>query len=212
MAQVKESELLSESNEIYEQKKQTAHHMNVIATETAKMQKVSKSLLNRMKDYYLYQGKGWVLNNPLDLDNNVEFRDKISPVFIKLLQIIEDLKATDCLDLIDPYLKALNSFGIKIYIDPGKQLISDKEEFINAIESMGIFQKQINALDSQIKNEKSIEAEEINLTSKQEFAKLVSFYNKKENGKDIDDQYGDIIANYELCETGYTKVYDGTLN
>jgi hypothetical protein len=212
MTQVTESELLSESNEIYEQKKQTAHHMNVIAVETAKMQKVPKSLLNRMKDYYFYHGKGWILNNPIDLDNNSKEKDKVSPVFIKLFRIIEDLRATNCQDFLDPYLKALDAFGIKIYIDPRKQMISDKEEFMNAIDSMGAFQKQINALDNQIKDEKSLEAEEINFSKQKDFPGLVTFYSKVENQKDIDDFYQDKIADLELLETAYNKIYDKSLN
>jgi hypothetical protein len=212
MSKVTESELLNEANEIYVQKKQTSHHMNVIATETSKLQKVQKSLLNRLKDYYLYQGNGWIANNPLDIDKDADTYDKVSPVFIKALQIIEDLRAIDSIDFLDPYIQALDARGIKIYIDPGKQLVSDKEEVLNAVNSMGAFQKQINALSKEIKDVKSLEAEDINLTAKNEFPALVSFYNAKESGKDIDDKYQDIITNYELCETGYTKVYDGNLN
>jgi hypothetical protein len=208
-----ESELLTESNEIYEQKKQTAHHMNVIATETAKMQKVQKSLLNRLKDYYLYQNNGWVANDPLQLDKAALTYDKVSPIFIRLMQVIEDLRAVECLNFLDPYIQALDSKGVKVYINPGKMLVSDKEDVLNAINSMGAFQKQINALDKEIKEVKSLEAEDINLTTKSEFAKLVAFYNKKENKgiEAVEDQYQDLVTDFTLRETGYTKIFDESL-
>jgi hypothetical protein len=214
MSKATESELMSEANEIFDQKKMTAHHMNVIATETAKMQKVQKSVLNRLKDYYLYQGKGWVVSDPLELDKKAPETDHVSPVFIRLLQIIKDLRAIGDTDFLDPYITALQAKGIKIYIDPGKQEVSDKEETLSSINSMGAFQKQINTLDKQIKEEKAEEAYDINLTAKNEFGKLVAFYNKKLNKGDeaVEDHYHDLIADYELRETGYTKVFDGSLN
>jgi hypothetical protein len=210
--QVTESEILAEANEIYIQKRQTSHNMNVIAAETAKMQKVQKSLLNRLKDYYLYKGNGWSANDPLHLDKTALTYDHVSPVFIKLFQIIDDLRAVDSLDFLDEYIAALQTKGIKLYIDPGTQVVSDKDDVLSAVNAMGAFQKQINALDDQIKIEKAEEADNINLTAKSEFSKLVAFYNKKEEGKDIDDSYQEIVADYTLRETGYTKVYDNSLN
>jgi hypothetical protein len=206
-----EKELMVESHEIFEQKKTAGKHMNMIATETAKQLKVQKSLLNRLKDYYLYRGIGWVSKNPLSIDKAAKTYDKVSPLFIKLLQIVEDLRAVDSIDFLDPYIKELNSYGIKIYFDPKPMTISDKDEAFNAVNSMGAFQKQINALNGEIKEIKAVEADEINLTAKSEFPRLLSFYHKKELGKDIDDEYQNKITHLELVETGYTKVMDNSL-
>jgi len=206
-----ESELLNESNEIFEQKKTAAKHMNLIATETAKLQKVQKSFLNRLKDYYLYQGDGWIANDPFNIDKEAPTHDKISLLFIKFLQVVEDLRSADCLDFLDPYIQAMDSNGIKIYINPGKMLVSDKDETLDAIDSMGAFQKQINALSKEIKEIKAVEADQIHLTAKSEFPKLLSFYNAIESGKERDDFYQDKIADLNLREHGYTSVMDKTL-
>lgn len=212
MATVTESELMFESNEIYTQKKQAAKHMNVIGNETAKMHKIQKSTLNRLKDYKLYHKNGWVAGNPLVLDKQVDYPDKLSPIFIKLFQIVEDLRAVGDTSFLDPYVASLESQGIKIYIDQGTPIVSDKDEVMSNVDSMGTFQKQVNALSKEINEVKAIEADDINLTAAKEFPKLVAFYNKKEEGKDVDDIYQNAIADFELRENGYNKVFDGSLS
>jgi hypothetical protein len=210
-SQPTERELLTESSELLERKKQAGKHMNVIAAETSKTYKIPKNVLNRLKDYNLYYKKGWVSNNPLDIDKSAKEIDKLSPMFMKLLQVVEDLRMVNSQTMLDPYIKELNGHGIKIYIDPGKQIVSDEDEVLNAVGSMGIFQKEINTISEEIKEDKASEADDINLTAKSEFPRLLSFYHKKEQGKDIDDEYQSKIEYYNLVETSYNKVYDDSL-
>jgi hypothetical protein len=209
-----EREILAESNEIFVQRKQASHHMGVIASEVSKRNHVDKSLLNRLKDYYLYQGVNWIGGNPLDLDPDSDTCDKVSPIFIRFLQVVQDLRAADCMDFLDPYIQALNNNGIKIYLDPGKVLVSDKQEVMDAVNSMGLFQKQINALNKELKIDKAEEADQISLIGKSDFPGLVSFYNKKEEkgNESVEDSYHSVIEKTELVSTAYTKVFDEALS
>lgn len=213
--QVTESELIVEANEIYDQKKLASKSMNTIAAETSKFHKIPKPVLGRLKSYYLYSGKGWTAKDPLTIDKTKDFKtDVLSPVFAKLLQVIDDLRLLGDTDFLAPYITALQSKGIDIFIKDDGSKLATAEDIKDAVNSMGTWQKQVDSCDKEIKEEKSEEAEDINLTKKSEFSRLVAFYNKKINkGNDaVEDQYHDLLADYELIESGYTKVFDESLS
>jgi len=210
--QITETELLDDSREILVNKKAASKNMNMVLHETAKMQGIEKPILARMKDYLHYRGMGWIGNNPLEKDPEERFPDRVSPCFRKLLQIINDLRATDCLEWLDPYLDAMKQNGITISITPGTVRINDKTEVEAALQNASDFQTTICQLADEINDIKAVEAEEICLTKQNEFKKLLNFYDKKQNNKDIDDLYQDTVTDFEMRETGYTKVYDETLS
>ena len=209
--QITETELLDDSREILLEKKTASKNMNMILSETAKMQKIEKPILARMKDYLHYKGLGWIGNDPLELNPEEKFKDRVSPTFKKLLQMADDLRATDCLEWLDPYLNAIKIHGIDIRISPTNVRIQDKDEVVAAVQNASDFQGIICNLADEINEVKAVEAEEMNLTKQNEFKKLLNFYDKKQNNKDIDDLYQNTITDFELRETGYTKIYDESL-
>lgn len=209
--QVTESELLDESREILTDKKTAGKNMNMILSETAKMQNIEKPILARMKDYLYYRGNGWEGGNPLEKVPEEKFPDRISPCFRKLLQIAEDLRATDCIDWLDPYIDAMAAKGIQITIQPTQIRITDKAEVEAALQNACGFQKTICTLADELNDVKAVEAEELNLTKQNEFKKLLNFYDKIERQKDVDDEYQQKISDLNLIESGYNKTYDGSL-
>jgi hypothetical protein len=207
-----ESKLMQESHEIFERKREASQHMNMVAKETAKAQHIEKPILIRTKDYLHYRGMGWLSGDPLAKDPEEKFPDRVSPTFRKLLQITEDLAAVGRLEMLDVYLDALRKHGIDIKIDPSDVRVQDIDETWQAIENMSGFQTTICECNDEIVDIKAVEAEDINFTPKNEFKKVLTFYDKKKRNKDIDDEYQDWVAHLELVETSVNKVYDESLN
>jgi hypothetical protein len=203
---------MEESNDIFERKRDASKQMNLVAKETAKAQGIEKSILKRCSDYLHYRGMGFLNNDPLEKDPEEKFPDRVSPTFRKLKEIIEDLTAVGHLDFLDLYLDAMRKHGIDIKIDMGEVRVKDIDETWQAIENMSGFQGTICELADQLNDEKAPIAEEINFTPKNEFKKVLNFYNKKTSGKDVDDSYQNTIEHLELTESSFNKVYDDSLN
>jgi hypothetical protein len=210
--QLTESELLQDSNEILEQKKAASKNMNMVAAETAKAQGIEKPILVRCKDYLHYRGRGWLGGDLLEKDPEEKFPDRVAPTFRKLLQIVEDLSAVGRPDFLDIYLDALRAKGIDIKINYADMRVNDPDETWVAVENMSGFQTTICALADEINDVKAVESEDINFTPKNEFKKVLGFYNRKEAGKDVDDFYQDTVTHLEQVETAYNKVYDESLS
>jgi len=214
-AAVTETELIEEANEIYELRKTAAKHMNALAQAHGKQLGVDKGILQRVKAYHLYHGNGWN-GNPLTTNAQLVQKGRVDPlsgVFAKVLSVIEDLRTVGYLDLLDPYVEELAKFGIKLEYDPAGSLVKDKDELLGILNSMGTFQKEIDYHDEILGLEKAEEADNINLTKKTEFRKLVAFYNKKKlhGAESVEDKYNDYMADNELKEAGYTKVFNDAL-
>jgi hypothetical protein len=207
----KPSELLEESAEILHDKSAASKNMNMIASETAKMQQIEKSIIVRAKDYKYYAGAGWIDNDPLQKNPEEKFPDRVAPTFRKLLQIIDDLRAIGKTDWLDPYVQALSNHGIDLTFSAADCMVNDPDEVEAAIENMCGFQKTICTLADEINDVKALTSEDINFTPKNEFKKVLGFYDRKAKGKDVDDAYSDWVTHLEMVETAVNQVYDESL-
>jgi hypothetical protein len=213
MSKLSESELMKDSHEIFIEKKEASQQKNLVAKETAKIQGIEKPVLARCSDYLHYRGLGWQNNDPLEKDPEERFPDRVSPVFRKLVQLVKDLDDIGHLDFLDVYLDAVKAKGIEIIIKSNGPRVNDIDETWQAIENMSSFQSIICKCNDEIVDVKAVEAEDINFTPKNEFKKVLTFYDKKQNNKpSVDDQYQDWITHLEMTETAVSKVYDESLS
>jgi len=206
------SELLEEAYETLKEKKMASKHMNMIASDTAKMQKIEKPILVRVKDYYHYRGAGWEGKDPLSRVQDEKFPDRVTPTMRKLLQIVDDLAAVGQLDMLDVYFDALKAKGIEITVSNKDVRVSDVDETWQAVENMSGFQSKICQLADEINFGCTQVAEDINFTPKQEFKGVLNLYAKKEEAKDVDDMYQDKVTGLQMTETAWNNVYDENLN
>ena len=206
------AELLEESYTLLKEKKVNSKHLSTIASDMAKMQKIEKPVMIRCKDYVYYRGRGYLPTDILgDKDPQEKFPDRVVPTFKKLLQIIDDLYAIGKPELLDIYLDAMKQRGIEIIVHDKNTRVIDPDETWQAIENMQSYQATICDLADQINFGCTQVAEDINFTPKEEFKKVLSFYEKKTDERDCDDLYQEKVTDLEMTETAYTKIYDESL-
>lgn len=183
----KVEDLLDDSLETLQDKKQFSKTQTQLLKECAEtngLGKSGKSVLKRVMNYHHYKGANWLNSDPLQKDPQAKDKDKVAPVFIKLLQIVEDLSAIGDKDFLEPYLTALLNKGIKIDIDYGSSdTKEDLKTIIDKLDSASKLQTNVDTLNTQLKEEKSAESEEIGFAPKSTFLKVLGLYEKIRDDK-----------------------------
>lgn len=187
--------LLDESTEIHYNIIQLLKQMNEIAHPVAKQTQIPKWMFYKMKDYQYCKGSAWIDEvTPLILEHDVKPKDKISPIFIRLLNLIQLCRYFNNLDLIKEYVEALEAYGIKLTIEAKNDTApAFSPEAIkaaqNAIDQMKELQKDIYAQEEIFREEKCFEAESYEYVPKNEFREVVDIkYRKKVNKKQKNDK------------------------
>jgi hypothetical protein len=114
-------ELLDDSLETLADKKKFAKTMNTIIKDCAKQNNLEPKVIKAVKNYHHYKGSNWANNNPLEKDKDKKDKDKVAPIFIKLLEVVENLRKVGDKEFLEPYINALAEHGIRIDIDLKKQ-------------------------------------------------------------------------------------------
>ena len=196
-------ELLDDSLETLADKKRFAKTMNSIIKDCAKKNEIDPKVIKAVKNYRHYRGVNWANNNPLEKDNDKKEKDKVAPIFIKLLEVVENLRAIGDKEFLEPYLNAIAEHGIKIdieYDDTDK----DVEEIMEVIESASKLQTNVDTLAEELKGEKSTTAEELNFTPKSSFCNVLGMLEKINEGKEIDDALQNRFTEITMLNNAYT--------
>ena len=183
----KVEDLLDDSLDTVNDKKERSKTQSQLLKECAEkngLGKSGKSVLKRVMNYHHYKGTNWLGGDPMQKDPSVKEKDKVAPTFIKLAQIVNDLATIGDTQFLQPYLDALLKVGIKIDIDYGTPEINDTTDVIlDTLDSASNLQTNIDALNTQLKDEKSAESEELNFAPKSGFMKVLSLYEKIKDNK-----------------------------
>jgi len=209
--QMTPSELMEEAYEILKDKKAASKQMNLVASDTSKIQKIEKPVLIRCKDYLHYRGAGWIGNDPLTKEEGEKFPDRVTPTMRKFLQIIDDLYAVGKSDLLNVYFDALRNKGIEITVTGKDTRVHDVDETWQAVENMSDFQTTICKLADEINFGCTTISEEINFTPKKEFKPALGLYEKKRDEKDVDDIYQTKITDLNMTENAFNLIYDDNM-
>lgn len=188
-------------------KKMYNKNMSSKIKEAASSSKIEPIVLRRCKDYLHYRKLGWV-GGPLELNPKEKFKDRISPTFIKLLTIIDDLMSLGKEELLDVYVDALAAQGIKIDYSghvPTNPAASPDEAW-EAVEYGSQMQGYICTLADKIRDEDAVAAEELGFGPKNEYTKLIQLLDRKKNGNDIDDATQDKLTKLILAQKSYEEV------
>ena len=196
-------ELLDDSLETLADKKKFAKTMNTIIKDCAKKNEIDPKVIKAVKNYRHYKCANWVDNNPLKKDKDKKEKDKVAPIFIKLLEVVENLRAIGDKEFLEPYLNAIAEHGIKIdieYADTNKNV----EEIMEVIESASKLQTNVDTLAEELKEEKSTTAEELNFTPKSSFCNVLGMLEKINEGKEIDDALQNRFTEITMLNNAYT--------
>lgn len=196
-------ELLDDSLETLADKKRFAKTMNSIIKDCAKKNEIDPKVIKAVKNYRHYRGVNWANNNPLEKDNDKKEKDKVAPIFIKLLEVVENLRAIGDKEFLEPYLNAIAEHGIKIDID-FEDTDKDVNEIMEVIESASKLQTNVDTLAEELKGEKSTTAEELNFTPKSSFCNVLGMLEKINEGKEIDDALQNRFTEITMLNNAYT--------
>lgn len=196
-------ELLDDSLETLADKKRFAKTMNSIIKDCAKKNEIDPKIIKAVKNYRHYRGANWANNNPLEKDNDKKEKDKVAPIFIKLLEVVENLRAIGDKEFLEPYLNAIAEHGIKIDID-FEDTDKDVDEIMEVIESASKLQTNVDTLAEELKETKSVEAEELNFTPKSSFCNVLGMLEKINEGKEIDDALQSRFTEITMLNNAYT--------
>ena len=196
-------ELLDDSLETLADKKRFAKTMNSIIKDCAKKNEIDPKVIKAVKNYRHYRGVNWANNNPLEKDNDKKEKDKVAPIFIKLLEVVENLRAIGDKEFLEPYLNAIAEHGIKIDID-FEDTDKDVDEIMEVIESASKLQTNVDTLAEELKGEKSTTAEELNFTPKSSFCNVLGMLEKINEGKEIDDALQSRFTEITMLNNAYT--------
>ena len=196
-------ELLDDSLETLADKKKFAKTMNTIIKDCAKQNNLESKVIKAVKNYHHYRGVNWANNNPLEKDKDKKDKDKVAPIFIKLLEVVENLRKVGDKEFLEPYINALAEHGIRIDID-FEETDKNVEEIMEVVESASKLQTNVDTLNEELKEEKSTEAEELNFTPKSSFVGILGILDKIKNGKDVEDLIQGNFTTITMLNNAYT--------
>lgn len=113
------------------------------AEDISKEHHLSKSAIWKYKDYTYYKGMGWTETSISKPDPDEKFKDRVSPTFRKLLDIVNTCKACGDLDILKEYLTDMEAAGVKITIDDSDINTINQESFQKGIKVMCDIQHDI---------------------------------------------------------------------
>lgn len=112
-----ERSVFEESSDLLIEQRKIHREMAGVGTAAHKEFNINSKHISALKDYVHYYGNDWVNGNPLIAEKDVKWRCRLAPVFRRLVKVVDDLRYTGKLDLLEPIIKALEDVGIHLSID-----------------------------------------------------------------------------------------------
>lgn len=193
----------------HNEKQQCSKMMNSVAKQCSQETHIDKKTIMKVKDYLHYRGRGWGDDCLLKSEEHEEYPDRVSPTFRNLIEIIKNSYETGKEDLLNVYLEAVKERGITISIDTSKfELPNDdtKHKVELAINQMDPLQCVICEKNDYMNDVLAEEAENINLSPKNKYKKIVQLAAAKQAGKDIDDKMQDEYLDIKMFTNGLETV------
>ena len=196
-------ELLDDSLETLADRKKFNKTRNTIIKDCAKANGIEPKVIKAVTSYHHYRGVNWVDNNPLEKDKNKKEKDKVAPIFIKLLEVVENLRKVGDKEFLEPYINALAEHGIRIDID-FEETDKNVEEIMEVVESASKLTTNVDALTEELKEVKSVESEELNFTPKGSFVGVLGILDKIREGKNQNDKIQSNFTNLIMLNNAFT--------
>lgn len=194
--------LLNDSLDTLSDKKKFAKTMNSIIKDYSKKIEIEPKIIKSVKNYHHYKGLNWANNNPLEKNKDAKEKDKIAPIFIKLKEVVDNLREVGDTEFLNDYIKALDSCGIHISIewDDSKAFDSELQEILEVTSRL---QTNVDTLSTELKETKATESEELNFTPKSSFCNVLGILDKIRDGKDVDDKIQDEVTSIFMLNNAY---------
>lgn len=196
---------LDEGVQYHNEKAALWKEMNSIAQECSRETHIGKNTIMKVKDYLHYRGRGWG-DDCLEKSEEAEkYPDRVSPTFRNLVEIVKNLYATGKESALQVYLNAVKERGITINIDTSMFAAPNndvKDRVAAALSIMDPLQCQICEKNDYMNDVLASDAEQVNLSPKDKYKKIVKLAASKQAGRDIDDKVQDEYVKIEQFQNG----------
>lgn len=207
-------DLLCSSAETIREKKALNAQMNELFKNTAEAVGVNADQIRKCKDYIHYHGRGMIDPLTVNKEEKEKFKDRVSPAFIKIREIITNCVTLGYEDFLQEYTDALKECGIEIKIDKSCFLPltgADVNTVHDAVDAGCNLQGSICGLADQVRDVDAVTAENIDLVKKKDYKKVAEFFEKKDSGNDVEKIYTKENEKLELLGEAYQQIFYGTL-
>lgn len=190
-------------------KRSTSKEMNAIAKFCSAETHIPKKVLIKVKDYLHYRGRGWGDDCLSKSEESEKYPDRVSPTFRNLVEIISNFYATGKESDLQVYLDALKDRGITLNLDMSKFTLPSneaKQKVAEAINQMDPLQCVICEKNDYMTDVLAVDAENMNLSPKDKYKKIIQLAASKQAGHDVDDKVQDEYVKIELFSNGLEEV------
>lgn len=208
-----QKELFGTSSDLLIQQRAIHREMANLGTAAHKEFDIDSKCISALKDYVHYYKNDWADDDPLVPMESVKWRCRLAPTFRRLYKVVNDLKVTGSLSLLDPILKALDKHGIHITIDDDVKF--DKhEELMKYINAMEDYQSQICDLADERTDNRDGAVAVKNATSKSfnEYVRLMANYksarDKDKTREDIEEDLQELLLDVNIENDVYISLRD----
>lgn len=206
---ISQTECLEQGIERHNEKRSLSKEMNAIAKLCADETHINKKTIMKVKDYLHYRGRGWGDDCLSKSDEQEKYPDRVSPTFRNLCEIIKNFYEAGKDSSLKVYIDAAKSRGITITIDTSMFTLPNdeqKEKVSRTINQMDPLQCQICEKNDYMNDVLAEQAENLNLSPKNKYKRIVQLAASKQAGRDIDDKVQDEYVKIELLQNGLEVV------
>lgn len=213
---IKRKDLFEEGcNKLIEQR-ENYKEMRALAKAASDEFQIDLPIIMAVKDYDHYKKADWE-NNPLESNQDADYKDKLMQPFRQMFKAIENLRATGNLEMLDPMIKVLEENGVHLSIDDTVKF-SRNIELMTYIKSMSSYQGSICELADERKDLGKVSKDLKDSTSRsytQYISTYASYKAAKEKGKDtskLEEKLHNLILDSGIDSNVYMTLNDDITN
>lgn len=202
------NKLFEEALPFVEAKSQASKEMSRVSKHVKDITHYDSEDITTYKDMIHYKSLGWTDTPITRPDPAVKFKDRVSPCFRRLTELVRIAKAFGDVDILKEYIDACKEVGVEIIIHdiPDNSGIYDEtKDLMHQMDKLqGIVCQNANKL-----RDMGEQAEEETLCPKGKFKELAeSYYKRKCEEKDVSDALHKTLTDNLLHNNGIKEVLE----
>lgn len=197
--------LFEEAMPYCEEKNRAAANMSETAKCVKEITRYPLDDINLYKDIIHYKGLGWTETSISQPDPLVKFKDRVSPTFRKLAEIVRVCKEFGDMDILKEYIDDMKAIGIEIIVHDIPFMKDVQENVKGYMEQMDALQGTI-CHNANMLRDMGIRAEEEGICPKSEFKDLAEDNYMIRHGVDKSEKLHDRVCTNLLHNKGIMDV------
>jgi len=197
--------VLEEAMEYVEAKANASRDLSSVVKQIKEITHYDSEDIHLYKDVIHYKGLGWTETPITKPDPTVDFKDRVSPCFRKLSEIVRVCKEFGNIGILNDYIEAMKEVGIDITIrdiPDNKRVYDDTLNLVNEMDRLQtVICKNANEL-----RDMGEEAEQENFCPKSKFKDLAESKYRLEKNASVEDGLHKLFAENLFHNKGISAI------